>query len=30
MLPAKLEGYWNLKEGDLHYVSFVMDRYEIE
>jgi hypothetical protein len=30
MLPAKLDGYWNLKEGDLHYVSFSMDTYEIE
>lgn len=29
-LPARLDGYWNLKEGDLHYVSFIIDSMEIE
>ncbi len=29
-LPSQLDGYWNLPEGDLHYVSFVVDRVEYE
>jgi hypothetical protein len=24
-LPAVFDGYWNLKEGDVHYVHFVVD-----
>jgi hypothetical protein len=29
-LPSVIDGYWNLKEGDLHYVHFVFDRVEFE
>lgn len=29
-LPTVIEGYWNLKEGDLHYVHFVIDDVEFE
>jgi hypothetical protein len=29
-LPSVMDGYWNLKEGDLHYVHFVIDRVEFE
>ena len=29
-LPSQLDGYWNLPEGDLHYVSFVVDRVQYE
>ena len=30
VLPSKFDGYWNLKSGDLHYVSFDVDSVEIE
>lgn len=27
-LPSVIDGYWKLKEGDLHYVHFVIDKVE--
>jgi len=30
ILPEVFDGYWNLKEGDLHYVHFVVDSVEYE
>lgn len=30
VLPSKLDGYWNLSEGDFHYVSFEIDRIDLE
>jgi hypothetical protein len=30
MLSSQLDGFWNLPEGDLHYVSFVIDSVEYE
>lgn len=30
MLASRLDGYWNLKSGDLHYVTITIDKYEIE
>ncbi|MBN1413926.1 MAG: hypothetical protein JW973_02395 [Bacteroidales bacterium] len=30
VLPEVFDGYWNLKEGDLHYVHFVIDSVEWE
>lgn len=29
-LASIIDGYWNLKEGDLHYVHFIIDRVEFE
>jgi hypothetical protein len=29
-LASVFDGYWNLKEGDLHYVHFVIDQVEVE
>jgi hypothetical protein len=29
-LPSVIDGYWNLKEGDLHYVHFVIEKVEFE
>jgi hypothetical protein len=26
ILPEVFDGYWNLKEGDLHYIHFVVDK----
>ncbi|MBN1321314.1 MAG: hypothetical protein JXA87_10795 [Thermoleophilia bacterium] len=28
VLPEVLDGYWNLEDGDYHYVHFVIDRVE--
>jgi hypothetical protein len=30
VLPSKFDGIWNLADGDLHYVSFDVDRVEWE
>ena len=30
VLPEILDGYWNLKDGDFHYVHFVVERVEYE
>jgi hypothetical protein len=30
VLPSKFDGYWNLPEGDHHYVSFDVDSVEYE
>jgi hypothetical protein len=30
VLATKLDGIWNLPEGDLHYVSFDVDDVEFE
>ena len=30
MLASRMDGFWNLPEGDLHYVSFDIDRVEFE
>jgi len=30
MLASKIDGIWNLPEGDLHYVSFDIDRVEFQ
>jgi hypothetical protein len=30
VLPEVLDGYWNLKEGDLHYVHFTVDQVDFE
>ena len=30
VLPEVLDGYWNLADGDYHYVHFVVDRVEYE
>lgn len=30
VLPTKLDGYWDLKEGEFHYVSFEIGEMEIE
>jgi len=27
-IPKAFDGFWNLKEGDLHYVHFEVDRFE--
>lgn len=29
-LASVMDGYWNLPEGDLHYVHFVIERVECE
>ena len=29
-LASTVDGYWNLKEGDLHYVHFIIDKAEFE
>lgn len=29
-IPTVLDGYWNLKDGDLHYVHFTITRAEFE
>jgi hypothetical protein len=30
VLPARYDGFWNLPEGDLHYVSFKVESIDIE
>ncbi|HEY6100041.1 MAG TPA: DUF6544 family protein [Anaeromyxobacter sp.] len=30
MFPGRIDGTWNLPEGDLHYVSFEIERIEVE
>ena len=30
VLASKMDGFWNLHEGDLHYVSFDIDAVEYE
>jgi len=27
-LGSVVDGYWNLKEGDLHYVHFIIEKVE--
>lgn len=29
-IPSVIDGYWNLKEGDLHYVHFLIGKVEFE